>query len=66
MLVSKTICTEDLLLFKESPGPRGNYIDKPPSYAKSVFEDEYSPFRKALESVQPNTPVRLRIMLEII
>ena len=65
MIVKKTICTEDVLMFEESLGPKGNHIVGVPDYAKSIFEDEYSPFRKLLETVGPRKPVRLRIMLEI-
>jgi hypothetical protein len=59
----RVICTEDILVFRESI--RDNYVDKQPDYAESIFKAEYSPFKKLLDTVSPNTTIRLRIMLEI-
>jgi hypothetical protein len=64
MRAPRIVCTEDLLVFEYSMTAH-NYVKNPPGYAESIFKDDYSPFKKFLETVPPNKLLRLRVMLEV-
>jgi hypothetical protein len=57
------IVVQEMLRFKENIS--GNTVEKAPGYMKGLFEDEYSPIRKYLETVEPNCLIRAMVVVEV-
>lgn len=54
------------LFFKENYSKVGNHVEKIPGYLKSIFEDEYSPFKTYLDNIEPNCELIVHVRLEAI
>ena len=59
------LVTENLF-FKENYSKLGNHVEKIPQYLKSIFEDEYSPFKTYLDNIAPNCELIVHVKLEAI
>ena len=57
------IAINERLKFKE--GVRANRLAKLPAFLRELFENEYSPLRAYLETVEPGCWVKINISVEI-